>query len=292
MRRYVRFCIAGKIYIAISLLLGGVAIFTGNNLLYFTTAVLLGILLSSGIIGRRNIQNIEVSLQMPEEIYAGLPCPLSVTITNPNHKRTLFLIEVTVQGQRLLFPCLQPGKTASQTFFATFAKRGIIPLDDLELFSAYPFHFFIRYAPFESHPHATVFPHPVPCDPDSVFSEERQEEISENAKQSIETDMMGVRSYTEGDSMKQIHWKSSARTHSLKTRLYDSETLTKGQIIDLDLLLTGETEPALSMACYILMESMKTGMPIGMKHGELLFPPDTSRLHKRELLTLLARYDQ
>ena len=292
MRRYVRFCIAGKIYVAITLLLGGVAIFTGNNLLYFTTAVLLGILLSSGIIGRRNIQNIEVSLQMPEEIYAGLPCPLSVTITNPNRKRALFLIEVTVQGKRLLFPCLQPGKTASQTFFTTFAKRGVIPLEDLELFSAYPFHFFIRYAPFESHPHATVFPHPVPCNPDSVFLEEKLEETDKSAKQSIETEMMGVRSYTEGDSMKQIHWKSSARTHSLKTRLYESESLTKGQVIDLDRLLAGETEPALSMASYTLMESMKTGSSIGLKHGEIFFPPDASRLNKRELLTLLARYER
>ena len=170
MKRYVRFCIAGKIYVAITLLLGGVAIFTGNNLLYFTTAVLLGILLSSGIIGRRNIQNIEVSVQMPEEIYAGIPCPFSVTVTNQNRKRALFLIEVTVQGHRLLFPCLQPEKTISQTFFASFKQRGIIPLEDIALFSAYPFHFFIRYAPFESYPRATVFPNPVPCDPDSVFS--------------------------------------------------------------------------------------------------------------------------
>ena len=131
MKRYVRFCIAGKIYIAITLLLGGVAIFTGNNLLYFTTAVLLGILLSSGIIGRRNIQNIEVSVQLPEEIYAGIPCPFSVTIANRNPKRPLFLIEVTVQKQRLLFPCLQPGKEASQTFFASFDQRGILLLDDI-----------------------------------------------------------------------------------------------------------------------------------------------------------------
>lgn len=292
MKRYVRFCIAGKIYVAITLLLGGVAIFTGNNLLYFTTAALLGILLSSGIIGRRNIQNIEVSVQMPEEIYAGIPCPFSVTVTNQNRKRALFLIEVTVQGHRLLFPCLQPEKTISQTFFASFKQRGIIPLEDIALFSAYPFHFFIRYAPFESYPRATVFPHPVPCDPDSVFSEEKTEETGENAKQSIETDMMGVRPYAEGDPMKQIHWKSSARTRSLKTRLYESESLSKGRMIDLDRLLKGETESALSMASFVLMESMKTGMPIGMKHGELLFPPDTSRSHKRELLTLLARYDQ
>ena len=292
MRRYVRFCSAGKIYITITLLLGGVAIFTGNNLLYVTTAVLLGCMLSSGIVGRRNIQNAQVSLQLPEEIYAGLPCTLSVTVTNQSSKRALFLIEVTVQGQRLLFPCLQPGESAGQTFFTTFAQRGIISLDDLELLSAYPFNFFIRYRPFESHPYATVFPHPIRCNPDSVFLEEKQEEMSDNSGQSLETDMMGVRPYVEGDPMKQIHWKSSARTQSLKTRLYEPEALAKGQVIDLDRLLKGEVEPALSMACYILMESMKTGIPIGMKHGETFFPPDASRFNKRELLTLLARYGQ
>lgn len=232
-------------------------------------------------------------MQMPEEIYAGLPCAVSVTVSNQNRKRALFLIEITVLGQKLFFPGLQPGKSASQTFFTTFPKRGILSLDDLELFSAYPFNFFIRYAPFESHPNATVFPHPLRCNPDSVFLEEKQEEEASNsAKQSIETDMMGVRSYVEGDTMRQIHWKSSARTHSLKTRLYESEALAKGQIIDLDRLLAGEVEPALSMACYILMESMKTGSPIGLKHGETFFPPDSSRWSKRELLMLLARYDQ
>lgn len=291
MRRYIIFCDAGKIFIAITLLLGGVAIFTGNNLLYFTTAVLLGVLLASGIVGYRNIRSSQLTLRLPEEIYAGLPCPVSITIDNKSRRGAIFLIEVTLRGKRLLFSCIQPGQSATQTFFATFPQRGVSLLEDIELFSVYPFNFFIRYFPYDLPPIATVFPHPIRCNADLIFAREDEGEEGRPTP-SLDTDIIGVRPYVEGDPMKQVHWKSSARTGSLKTRLYERETGINGQVIDLDRLLEGGTEMALSMACHVLMESIKTRVPVGMKHGELFFPPDTSQRHKLELLTLLAHYSE
>ena len=90
--------------------------------------------------------------------------------------------------------------------------------------------------------------------------------------------------------MKRIHWKSSARTGKLKTRLYDGTASMSGRIIDLDRLLAGEVERGLSMAAWMIAESMKSGLAVGMRRGDRIVLPAPGREHKRDLLKELALY--
>lgn len=89
--------------------------------------------------------------------------------------------------------------------------------------------------------------------------------------------------------MKRIHWKSSARTGKLKSRLYDRAVLDVC-LIDLDKLVGKDTEQGLSQAAFLVKESIKAGTSIGMSYRGTLIPPSAERAHKRELLTRLAYY--
>ena len=283
---------SGTVYIAISIVLGVVAVNSTNNLLYLTTAVLLGYMLASGVAGRRNIRNAEASFSFPDEIWARVSCPVTVHLHNKARFASLFLIDVVVMGQRVFFASVRPGETLSKVVFVTFPERGARPFDggDVELSSVYPFNFFVRWWPVDFRKDLVVFPWPLRCDPEAVFVRERREEGADASLPVGETDVMGVRPYVEGDSMKRIHWKSSARTGKLKTRLYDGTASMSGRIIDLDRLLAGEVERGLSMAAWMIAESMKSGLAVGMRRGDRIVLPAPGREHKRDLLKELALY--
>ncbi len=283
---------SGTAYIAISIVLGVVAVNSTNNLLYLTTAVLLGYMLASGVAGRRNIRNAEASFTFPDEIYARVPCPVTVRLRNKARFAALFLIDVVVMGQRVFFASVGPGETVSRVVFVTFPERGPRSFgeDDVALSSVYPFNFFVRRWPVDFEQDLIVFPWPLRCEPEVVFVRERREEGADASLPVGETDVVGVRPYVEGDSMKRIHWKSSARTGKLKTRLYDGTASQSGRIIDLDRLLAVEIERGLSMASWTIAESMKSGLAVGMRRGDRIVLPATGPEHKRELLTELALY--
>jgi uncharacterized protein (DUF58 family) len=283
------------IYIAISIFLGVVAVNSGNNLLYLGTAVLLGYMLASGLAGRSNIRNASVSLSFPDEIYAQVPCAVTVHVSNKSRFVPLFLIEVALaEGKgHIFFPVVQPGKTESRSLFATFPFRGTHEVGDVELSSVYPFNFFVRYWPVGFKASATVFPYPLPCDPELLFVRAlpQDDEGESAAATTEETDIVGVRPYVEGDPIKRIHWKSSARTGKLQSRLYEGTAAQSGRIIDLDRLSAGDLERGLSMAAYAVTESMKSGLAIGLRSRQEVLLPAPGLAHKKNLLTRLALYE-
>ncbi|MDR2179136.1 MAG: DUF58 domain-containing protein [Synergistaceae bacterium] len=282
------------VYIVISILLGVVAINSANNLLYLVTAVLLGYMLASGLAGRGNIRNAQVSVFFPDEIYAQVPCAAVVQVTNKSRFVPLFLIEVALEkrGGRVFFPVIQPGKSERLAFFTTFPSRGRHRVEDIELSSVYPFNFFVRYWPVDFETSATVFPCPLRCDLTLVFvPRDPKNHQGEDAASEEETDIVGVRPYVEGDPMKRIHWKSSARTGKLQTRLYDGTSGQRGRVIDLDRLVEGDLERGLSMAAYAVVESMKSRLPVGLRSRGKIIPPAANFAHNKDLMTRLALYE-
>jgi len=63
-------------------------------------------------------------------------------------------------------------------------------------------------------------------------------------------------------------------------------------MIDLDSLLFGGVERGLSMASYTIVESIKSGLPIGIRIGRMLIPPASNYAHKKDLLKRLALYEE
>ena len=288
LKRIIRFTTAGRIFIVVTVFLGVLGIVGNNNLLFMVTALLLGTMAASGIVGRSNIRATSLVVRFPEEVYAQSPCAVSVTLQNNGKKRPVFLLEVVLSGQRAFFPVLQPGESVSKTIFVTFPSRGKHVLSDVELSSVFPFKFFIRYWPVDSIPECLVFPSPLESNEGLLLP---TDDVLENVRLSNEDeDIIGVRGYTEGDPIKRVHWKSSARTGEMKTRLYEGDTGDEGKIIDLDRMLEGDTERALSIACYMILEAFKSGGAIGMKYRQRVFEASMREKARIALLALLAEH--
>jgi hypothetical protein len=65
-----------------TLLLGFAAVNTGNNLLYLLVSALLGFMAVSGVLGRWNLAGLGVRIEVPDEIYDGVPTLLTVRLAN------------------------------------------------------------------------------------------------------------------------------------------------------------------------------------------------------------------
>jgi uncharacterized protein (DUF58 family) len=280
------------IYIVVSIVMGILAINGGNNFHYLAASAILGYMLASGIAGYNNIRGGEVSLTFPDEIYALSPFLLTIHVRNIR-RRPICLIDVKVGKASVFFDIIQPGKTASRTVMYTLPKRGECEVGNIELSSPYPFNFFTRYWPVPFKAKATVFPAQgkAKIDEARLWVTPEGNEKGNRQKLDSESDIVGVRPYVEGDSIRTIHWKSSARTGRLHSRLYDGDGDGAARIINLDALLSMGLETGLSAASYEISSSIKSGRPIGMKDRGKIWAVTTTRSDKLSMLSSLAFHE-
>lgn len=295
---------AGGVYILLSIVLGVISVNSGNNLLYLVTALLLGYMLASGIAGRHNVMGAEAWAELPDEIYAGRAFPLVVKVRNRRRFASLHLIEVAVspsrewggvlQGPvRAFFAVVPSGAVVSRSVWVTLPRRGREALA-LELSSAYPFDFFVRWGLEPPATQALVFPAPLYERGASAWDGEEELDKEGEAFGCLlrETvDVAGIRPYEAGDPINRIHWKLSARTGKLSTRLFEGQPPRPGRTIDLDALVENGVERGLSIAAGRIVEAEREDVPLGMKDRGVVIPPALGRAARLRLLERLALYE-
>jgi uncharacterized protein (DUF58 family) len=289
---------SGKIYIVIAIALGVLALNGRNNFYYLAAASLLGYMTASGWAGKRNIKGASVSLSFPDEIYADTPFFATVEVKNIKRYQAMSLIDLNVLGASAFFPMIRPGERKTASVEISVPLRGAKDVEGVALSSVYPFNLFTcnLFAPLAPCPAAIiVFPKPVIASESvrmsCMMSEDETEAISRPRLQKplSDLDIAGVRPYVEGDPMKLIHWKSSAKTGTLKSRLYEAQC--GGKIIDLDRLSSLGMEKGLSCASGEIRESIRTGEAIGLLDRGKLFAASDARPDKLSMLEVLALHE-
>lgn len=282
---------SGIMYCVAAIVVSLVAIYGGNNLHYLAASAILGYFAASGVAGYRNIRSAEVTLSYPDEIYARSPFMLKVNV-RCGTRAPIFLVTVKYGPSSAFFPIVHPGETASRPIVAELPRRGRYAAGDAELSSSYPFGFFTRYLPVRGPESVTVFPVPLQASGTEVGAWMGDEDEAEHMlKPHSDHDTIGVRPYIEGDSMRVIHWKSSAKTGRMSSRLYDDGDDGSARVIDLDALLERGKEAGLSAASHEISLAIKSGRPIGMSGGGRLWPASESRADKLSMLSALAVYE-
>lgn len=283
---------AGYLYIVLTVIIGFSAVNTGNNLIYIVASALLSYMLVSGIFGRRNIQAIDVELELPQEVFAETDTPIVVRLIN--HKRFMpaFLIRITVGPDEVLFPFVPQSSSSAQSYTKAFEKRGLHAVENIYVASVFPFNLFTRYRKIPKRFEVTVFPKPRKCFlADLTLKESRKKGETSSNIPGYDSDIVSIRDYTLGDPLKYISWKSTAKTGVLKTKELSSIE-SECVIIDFDAMNKQRLEYALSCVTYTVIRLLKYGVPVGLHVGGELLRPGTSTRHKLTLLTKLALYVQ
>ena len=252
----------------------------------------------SGFFGRNNLMGLMVSVDIPEEIYAGTDIPVKIIVSNRKRFMPSFLIKVKIGEADALFPIV--GKTSQSSGLATmaFRARGRHEINGAYVSSAFPFNFFVRFRHLDLHEDLTVFPALKKCSMGRLlgYDEKSRGEFTID-RSGFASEIFSIREYRYGDPQKYIHWKASARTGKLKTKELSS-LADKPLVLDLDRIAIADLEEKISSVAYAIVKSLRINIPVSLKIGERVIntlTPNSSGIAtiacaKTVMLTELALY--
>jgi uncharacterized protein (DUF58 family) len=254
-------------------------------------SALLGFMAISGVLGKWNLSGLRLTCIPPEEVYDGVPTLVTIRLENRRRWLPVFLMEVCLDDQAVLFPLVDPASTADKSLTTVLHGRGRQLLATATLRSRFPINFFVRRLTVPIDRDVTVFPRPLPCPvADQAAPEGRQGEVLQ-WQRGQDGDISRIGNYQGDVPLKRIHWKLSARHDLLKVKEFSAAAQTP-VIVDLDALPARDLEQRLRFGSDLVSRLMKSGRPVGLQIGAIRLPPGTTRQHRLRLLTALALYGQ
>ncbi len=283
--------------------LGLAAANTGNNLVYLLYAMLLALIVVSGVLSEQTMRGVTLAPIFPEEIYAGRPALFGARLTNEKRWRSSYLLEVDVldapvRGRRAPAPArclrvsrLEPGAERLLTWEATLPARGRRRLPGVRVKTRFPFGLAVKTGPVLLDAEVVVFPAVGPVSPELLRRAGGDGETARR-RRGRGHDLYNLRQYRPGDDPRLIHWRSSAKASALTVRELEDEAA-----LDMRLVLDGpgadraRLESGLSEAASLAVHLLRRGAAVELAGRGILVPLGRGRGQERTLLTALALYD-
>lgn len=249
---------------------------------------MLGFMAVSGIFGLRNLQQLDLSVRFPDEIYCDIPAQLTLQLTSKRSLLPHYLLTLRVAGADADFQILAPGRQSEAKLLVTFHKRGPGSIATAAVTSPFPVNFFVRSNRFSLNSAYLVFPNPLPLPHGSPLEDRNEAGAASHRRKGSSGETESIGTYTEAEPLKQIHWKLSARHDELLVKEMSAES-GRPVIIELD-GLQGGVEERLSYAAHAINRLMAEGRAVGLKLGDKTIPPGMTRSHRLKLLGELANH--
>jgi len=209
---YVRLTRTGTAYLLFTLVIGFAALNTGNNALYIGLVFMLGCLLLSGMASKSGLRHLNVEVIDLHEAWAGKPSQARLRIEN--RSRLWNVRDVIVICPDLSEPIFIPQIPGRSELIVgapfVFARRGRVELKTVELYTRYPFGFFLKKRRVRIDSEVVVFPRLL--DQSVVADRFRAFTGQQNSanRPGPGSEIHSFRDYARGDSLRQVYWKKSA----------------------------------------------------------------------------------
>jgi uncharacterized protein (DUF58 family) len=208
----VRLTRVGTSYLIFTLVIGFAALNTGNNALYIGLTFMLGCLLLSGIASKGGLKHLQVSMGEIVEAWAGQPAEAALRIVNRSKIWNVRDVVITAPdlAQPVLIPLLGRGSTLDLPASFLFARRGRVELKTLDLYTRYPFGFFLKKRRVRIHSEVIVYPRLLPEETARERFRPSSGDTSSANRPGAGTEIHSFREYVRGDSLRHVYWKKSA----------------------------------------------------------------------------------
>jgi len=285
----------------LALLLGvlAAAVNTGNNLLYIVLACLLALLMVANVLAEVNLRGLEVRRVLPPEAFAEAPSSGWVELHNTRRGRAwtvqvddLDVLErgeatddtpILATGVALSVP---PGGSIRVPVRWRFPSRGRHRLGVLRLSSAFPFGVLRRSRTVARRDQLVVYPRPA-----AGGEAERGAATGITAdaprRRGNQGELVGFREYVPGDSLRDIHWTTSARV-GRPLVIVRSGQVAREVVIRVDATQGPGVEAAVRRATGAVLRHLSWGHAVGLELGKERLEPRTGPTWRRTLLGRLA----
>jgi uncharacterized protein (DUF58 family) len=218
------------------------------GLLVYAMYALLGVMLLSRFLARQWIESLGATREgsrATAEI--GDKAAIVVTLRNTGHLPIPWVIwedslprdalkqrppRLKVERRRLGIARLASRGERLLTYQVTFQMRGYYQIGPLLVESGDLFGLHRRYRVLADPHYVLVLPRVVPLRGYDIFSRRPIGEVRMTHRLFEDpTRLFGVRTYQRGDPLNRIHWKATARTGQLHSRIYEPSTVAGGTIL-------------------------------------------------------------
>jgi uncharacterized protein (DUF58 family) len=222
----------------VSLLIGAALLFfLATNIqsgwLYVLSASLLGALLAGWIIPFGGLRGLEVERDAPERVHQGEEVVVDVAVSNRGRgSRTGVLVhDPNLDRADMWVGRVRPGERVSVTTLRSARRRGLHESATVELRSGAPFGVAERRSRLASTAArgqastTLVMPTLVPLGqlPFIEPTAATDHAIHTAPRRGHGPEYLGIREYRAGDSMRHVHWPSTARTGAVMVREFEQE---------------------------------------------------------------------
>ena len=278
------------------------AINTGNNLLYLVLAMCCSFIVVSGVLSEQTLKGISVQVSLPKTVYPEDFYPLHLKISNskttipsyslyvefPLDPMGRYRIEQTAYAYQV-----PPRSSVDKSLMFVGLKRGPAPLKTVHLKTSFPFGFFVKIKTLPIAVETLIFPviKNVALPSPSEYSEEGEGTIGLAGD-----DLYSVREYQPGDPMAAVHWKSSAKTGTLRVKEFSKGGLHNYtlflNIVDpqTNVMVGPETlENRVTETASLAYHLIRRGDEVSLKTPEMQITSGNTEPHLEHILKYLAR---
>lgn len=208
----VRLTKTGISFLVFTLFAGFAAINTGNNALYIGLSFMLAALMISGIASKGGLKHLGVELAGVDEAWAGRVARGRLRVVNRSriwNVRGIVVVSAELAAPVFLAEIRRRSSVDVEAAFL-FQRRGLAQLNTVDLYTRYPFGFFLKKRRLRISGDVVVYPRLL----DGSAAQERfrdvEGDLQPSARPGSGSDVHAFREYARGDSMRQVAWKKSA----------------------------------------------------------------------------------
>ena len=216
--RSLRLTREGWYFLLVTIAIGMAALNTGHNLFYLVFAMLVALIVVSGLLSERVVGALEVERRLPAEMFARSAVPIELRVRNKSRSRTSYAVELRhgAEGEprrRVGFiDRLDAGAERSFVAVATFPRRGRRAFRSIHLVTRFPFGLFEKTRILTSRQTCLVYPS---VDAENVRRAVPGDGPAGTRKHRPGEDVIGLRRKVADDDPRRIHWRASARLGEL-----------------------------------------------------------------------------
>jgi len=282
--------------VVVCVLVGGAAVNTGHNLLYLCTAMVLSMIIVSGILSEQSLKKVSIRRTAPGELYAGTPFTVRYELTNAKKRIPSYALGVVslygdgARGAEAFALGVPAGGTAVASGEETAARRGVFRLEGFEISTRFPFGMFEKSRRMTASGETVVFPRLAELGRDvgrelaGGYGDTPVRRLGEGSE------LRSLRRYTSSDDARRIHWKSSARAGVLLARELEAEQdRTVTVVLDNSPAPAVRFEEAVSLAASAVRSLIFTNdLPVRLVTRDCAGEPGTGSAHYLALMHRLA----
>lgn len=277
----------GWYFALILVALFGIAVKFDNQAAFMMLFILASLGMIAMVYTHNNVIGLAIQSHPSNAVFLGTQAVFPIEVSNPSSKLR-HAVWVISGGHHQLASLDQNSPQHIELKLPTL-QRGFLSCDPINLSSQFPIGIFFCWSKrFISEERCLVYPQPLNLiDFPEQGSHDGLEHTNNRVKAGAE-DYSGMKSYQEGDRLRDIHWPSLAKTNKLVSIQYESHSNSSVNLSWFTLPNSLNTEDKLSQLCYWLVNAEKSGQRYQLEMPNNTVEYDNGMTHYHNCLRVLA----